>query len=66
MLGTVYLNDQLGSMAIEINDILINGFLALKSYRIGTKEIVPQVIFLRCGMLTHILCQRNQIGLIWQ
>ena len=46
VLGTVELDGKLRLVTIEINNELTYCLLTLKTYRVGSQELVPQFIFL--------------------
>ena len=66
VLGTVQFYDQLCSMAIEVCNKVVDGFLPLKPHGIAAQKIVPEMIFLFGCALAQFFCTRDQFSLIWQ
>ena len=58
MLRTVQFDNESGSSAIEIYDIIINHFLSKKPNRICPKKIIPKMLF----FAGHIPTERLRAG----
>ena len=62
MLRTIQLNNQVGIIAEEVNNIISNYFLPPETGRTITQKIIPKMSFLPCHILPKHICIFEIVG----
>ena len=66
MPDSVQFNDELRFSAIEVCNITINNFLPLKSDRIRSEKLIPELFLLGCHILTQVFRPIDQLLVVRQ